>query len=72
MPGAATASLAVINGPALAGYADENPGGVSRPPTEADVTVSGIQPGDTPVIAVDTVYNYGPAPEPFTLTITTR
>jgi hypothetical protein len=72
MPGAAAASLAVVNAGAFQVYADENPGGVSRPPTEADVTVSGIKPGDTPVIAVDAVYNYGPAPEPFTLAITTR
>ncbi|HEU4733605.1 MAG TPA: hypothetical protein VFT22_37180, partial [Kofleriaceae bacterium] len=70
MPGAPAASIVVVNAGALAGYADENPGGGARPPTTAQVTVSGINPGDMPVIAVDAVYNYGPAPEPFTLSIT--
>jgi hypothetical protein len=70
MPGAATASVAVVNADTLEGYADENPGGVSRPPTEAKLTISGFKPADTPLIAVDAVYNYGPAPEPFTLTVT--
>jgi len=68
MPGAAAASIAVVNA-AQVSYADETPGGT---PTQADVTVGGIQPGDTPLIAVDAVYNYGPAPEPFTLTITLK
>ena len=69
MPGAAAASLAVENLGQLAAYADENPG---PPATQAAVSVSGISPGDNPVLAVDAVYNYGPAPEPFTLTITAR
>ena len=68
MPGAAAASIAVVNADQL-GYADETPGST---PTQAEVTVGGIQPGDTPLIAVDAVYNYGPAPEPFTLTITLK
>lgn len=70
MPGAATASVMVISAGALVGYADENPGDGTRPPTTARVTVSGVDPGDAPVIAVDAVYNYGPAAEPFQLKIT--
>jgi len=66
MPGAAAASVAVVNAGVLKGYADEKP----SPPAKAEVVVGGIGPGDTPVIAVDAAYNYGPAPEPFTLTIT--
>ncbi|HEX3763710.1 MAG TPA: EB domain-containing protein [Kofleriaceae bacterium] len=69
MPGPAAASLAVIDGGALAGYADENPGATGRPPTASRLTVSGLAPGAAPVIAVDAVYTAGPAPEPFTLTI---
>jgi hypothetical protein len=69
MPGPAAASLAVIDGGALAGYADENPGSATRPPSAAQLAISGLAPGATPVIAVDAVYNLGPAPEPFTLTI---
>ncbi|HSR97097.1 MAG TPA: hypothetical protein VLM79_08615, partial [Kofleriaceae bacterium] len=69
MPGAAAASLTVENLGQLAACADENPG---PPATQAAVSVSGISPGDNPVIAVDAVYNYGPAPEPFTLTVTAR
>ena len=70
MPGAAAASIAVVNADQLEGYADETPGRTPKPPTQAEVTVGGIGPGDTPLIAVDAAYNYGPAPEPFTLTIT--
>jgi hypothetical protein len=69
MPGPAAASLAVIDGGTLVGYADENPGAAPQPPSAAQLTISGLAPGDTPVIAVDAVYNVGPAPEPFTLTI---
>jgi len=69
MPGAAAASIAVVNADQLEGYADERSGGT---PTQAEVTVGGIAPGDTPLVAVDAVYNYGPAPEPFTLTITLK
>jgi hypothetical protein len=69
MPGPAAASLAVIHGGLLAGYADENPGSATRPPSAAKLAISGLGPGDTPVIAVDAVHNIGPAPEPFTLTI---
>lgn len=69
MPGPAAASLAVIDGGALAGYADENPGSATRPPSAAQLVIGGLAPGATPVIAVDAVYNLGPAPEPFTLTI---
>jgi hypothetical protein len=69
IPGAAAASVAVTNLGQLSGYADENPG---PPASEARVSVSGISPGDNPVIIVDAVYNYGPAPEPFTLTVVQR
>lgn len=69
MPGAAAASLAVTNLGQLVGLADENPG---PPATQARLSVTGISPGDDPVIVVDAVYNYGPAPEPFTLTVTQR
>lgn len=69
MPGPAAASLAVIDGGALVGYADENPGSATRPPSAAQLTIGGLPPGDTPVIAVDAVHNLGPAPEAFTLTI---
>lgn len=68
IPGAAAAaSLAVINLGQLAGYADENPG---PPASAAELSITSVSPGDSPLIVVDTVYNYGPAPEPFTLTIT--
>jgi hypothetical protein len=69
MPGPAAASLAVIDDGALVGYADENPGAAARPPSAARLTISGRPAGDMPVIAVDAVYNTGPAAEPFTLTI---
>ena len=72
MPGAAAASIAVVNADQLEGYADETPGSTQQPPTQAELTVGGITPGDTPLVAVDAVYNYGPAPEPFTLTITLK
>jgi hypothetical protein len=69
MAGAPAASVSVLDLDQLKGYADETPGGMSVPPTEARVSVTGIPPGDAPLIVVDAVYNYGPAPEPFTLTI---
>ncbi|HEY0985732.1 MAG TPA: hypothetical protein VGD80_01720 [Kofleriaceae bacterium] len=70
IPGAAAAaSLAVVNLGQLAGYADENPG---PPATAAEVMLTSITPGDSPLIVVDTVYHYGPGPEPFTLTVTVR
>jgi hypothetical protein len=69
MPGPATASIAVVVGGVLVGYADENPGFANRPPSAAALTIGGLAPGAAPVIAVDAVYNDGPAPEPFTLTI---
>jgi hypothetical protein len=45
-------------------YADEN----TAPPAVAELVVDGASSGS--LIIVDTVYNYGPDPEPFTLTIT--
>jgi len=69
MPGAAAASIAVVTADQLEGYADERSRGT---PTQAEVTVGGITPGDTLLVAVDAVYNYGPAAEPFTLTITLK
>lgn len=66
MPGAASASVAVVNAGQFKGYADETS------VATAELAVGGISPGDTPLIAVDAAYNYGPAPEPFTLTITQR
>jgi hypothetical protein len=66
MPGAAAASVAVVNGTQFKGYADETP------TTAAAVAVDGFGPGAAPVIAVDAAYNYGPAPERFTLTIAPR
>jgi hypothetical protein len=70
IPGtAAAASLAVVHLGLVSGYADENPG---PPATEARLSITGIAPGDSPLIVVDTVYHYGPAPEPFTLTVTVR
>jgi hypothetical protein len=63
MPGDAAASLAVLDGGQVKGYADETPRGM------AQLSVSGIVPGDIPIIVADAAYNYGPAPEPFTLTI---
>ena len=69
MPGAAAASLAASNLGQLAAYADENPGPPAR---VAKVTITGVTPSDDPLIVVDAVYNYGPAPEPFTLTVTQR
>jgi len=69
MPGVATAAVAVSNADSLVGYAEENPGGGAQPPTSADVAADFLGMTITPVIAIDTVYNYGPGPEPFTLTI---
>jgi len=69
MTGAAAASLAVINAGQFVGYADEIPATTSAPAAEAEVSLSSA-PGDTALIAVDAVYNFGPAPEPFTLTVT--
>lgn len=66
MPGAAAASIAVVSGAQLEGYADETP------TTSAVVEVDGLGPGAAPVIAVDAAYNYGPAPERFTVTIAPR
>lgn len=68
MPGAATASLAVILGTTLQGYADEQPATMSMPASPAAVPVT---EGDSTAvtIVVDPVYNYGPAAEPFALTI---
>lgn len=66
MPGAAAASVAVLAADQLEGYADETPAAM------AQLSVGAIAPGETPLIVVDTAYNYGPAPEPFTLTLTVR
>jgi hypothetical protein len=65
MPGAAAASVAVVNAGVLAGYADEK----TQPARIAEVVVSGILATDTPLIVVDAAYNYGPAPEDFTVTV---
>jgi hypothetical protein len=71
MPGAATAAIAVItDAGALVGYAEECPPGGARPPADAVARVSLGGTPAVPVIAVDAVYNYGPAPEPFTVTVT--
>jgi hypothetical protein len=66
MPGAAAASIAVLDDSLLHGYADET----SEPPQLAEVVVSDLPAGHTPLIVVDCAYNYGPAAEPFTVTIT--
>jgi hypothetical protein len=66
MATAATAALAVSHADSLDGYAEENP--AALPPTQATLAINFGTPV-TPLIAVDTVYNYGPAPEPFTLTV---
>ena len=68
MPGAATASLAVILGTALQGYADEQPATMATPASPAQVPVSETD-SSTVTLVIDPVYHYGPAPEPFTLTI---
>jgi len=65
MPGAAAASLAVLAGDALVGYADEQ----RQPPKVAEV-IAAVAVDAAPVIVVDAVYNYGPAPAPFTVSIT--
>lgn len=66
MPGAAAASIAVVHAGQLKGYADETSQAL------AELAVGGFTPGDAPLIVVDAAYNYGPTPEPFTLTITQR
>jgi hypothetical protein len=71
MTGRAAASIAVIAGGQLLGYADEIPARGAIPASEAEVAIDGPAPGDA-VIAVDAVYNYGPLPEPFVLTIAPR
>jgi hypothetical protein len=65
MPGAAAASVAVLDDQLVHGYADEK----AAPPQPAEVVISDIPAGHTPIIVVDTAYNYGPGAEPFTLTI---
>jgi hypothetical protein len=67
MADAATAALTVSHADMLDGYAEENP--VAQPQTLASVAVDFAGATVTPLITVDAVYNYGPAPEPFTLTI---
>jgi hypothetical protein len=66
MPGAAAASIAVLDDSLVHGYADET----TQPPAPAEVVISDIPAGHTPLIVVDSAYNYGPAAEPFTVTIT--
>ncbi len=66
MPGAAAASIAVTNAGLLAGYADEK----AQPARVAEVSVRPVQAADTLLILVDAAYNYGPAPEAFTVTVT--
>lgn len=63
---AAAASLAVLRQGQLAGYSDET----ATPPAVANLTIAGPLAQDAVTIVVDTVYNYGAAPEPLTLTIT--
>jgi hypothetical protein len=65
MPGAAAASIAVIHAGALDGYASED----AQPVRIAEVVVSGVGATDTPLIVVDAAYNYGPASEPFTVSV---
>lgn len=67
MPRAATASVIVLRTGQPAGYADENPGLFGAPVRTAEVVTAA---GDGLIVAVDAVYNYGPAPEAYTLTIT--
>jgi hypothetical protein len=64
MPGAAAASLIVLDAALLLeGYAVES----ATTPAAISVMVPVAEPNDT-LMFVDAVYNYGPAPEPFTLT----
>lgn len=66
MPGAGAASLAVLDDGLVRGYADETP----LPPRLAEVQIDDLPAGHTPLIVVDSAYNYGPGAEPFTVTIT--
>jgi hypothetical protein len=64
MPGAAAASLIVLDTTlVLHGYATES----ATTPAAISVLVASAEPNDT-LMFIDAVYNYGPAPEPFTLT----
>ncbi|HEY0194622.1 MAG TPA: hypothetical protein VGC42_26100 [Kofleriaceae bacterium] len=67
MPGAALAAVSITLGTdadaPVAGYAEETAGTASA----MFVTAGG---GGPPLIAADAVYNTGPAPEPFSLTVT--
>jgi len=65
MPGAAAASVAVLDDDLVRGYADET----ALPPRAAEVVIVDLPAGHTPLIVVDSAYNYGPAAEPFTVTI---
>ncbi len=60
---AAAASVIAFVADQLAAYDDETPG------SDAEGAVTGITPGASLLIVVDTAYNYGPAAEPFTLTV---
>jgi hypothetical protein len=65
MTGAAAASVMLLVNGQLAGYSDET----TAPAADAKLTIGGVPSGEPVLVIVDTVYNYGPAPEPFTLTI---
>ena len=70
MPGAASnPSVVVLKNAAFQTSADEIQGVFGA--TAADVLVAGYTPTDTNLIVADFTYNYGPAPEPFTLSIQT-
>jgi hypothetical protein len=64
MTGAAAASICLVVNAKLRACADETP------TADPKIAIDGASPADSAIVLVDTVYNYGSAPEPFTLTIT--
>jgi hypothetical protein len=70
MPGAPVASIAALDG--FGGLEAQFEGYAEETQAPAQLAVAGGNPGGPTVIAVDAVYNYGPAPEPFTVTIAPR
>jgi hypothetical protein len=67
--GPATASVIVVAGDQVRGYGAEGPAPIGSPavPAEAEFT---LVAGDGPALIIgDAVYNYGPAPERFDITI---
>jgi hypothetical protein len=65
----AATSLAALVDNALAGYANQVAAGAGQPASDAAFSVAGVSAGAHPVVVVDAIFNEGPSPVPFVLTI---